>query len=244
MVTVNIVYAAFMTISQFLFDWGPLFYVLMFLLLMLFGVQSIKLKKDNLYLKKQMHHRVKNNLQLVSSLINLQLRHSIDDSVSSELEQSKSRLSALNTLNKIIFKKDTLLPYVSIEEYLQQLMVIYHRQLGNGTTQISDFIDTDIQTTIAVEKAIPLGLMINEILLFCLRNNLLDQERGISISLVNHEPTNKIRFELKNENNIIDWDKIYRGTLSEKIITRLANQLQGEIEMEHENHIRFALEFA
>ena len=101
----------FFVIKQILFavfshTLSSLLFCASLIVIIVLTVKTISLKKRTNFLRKEMHHRVKNNIQLVSSLINLQLRHSIDHKVLSELKDSKSRFAALGILNKIIFQTE------------------------------------------------------------------------------------------------------------------------------------------
>ena len=72
-----------------------------------------------------MHHRIKNNMQLVSSLINLQLKYSFNDNVFSILNESKSRFKVLNILNKTALK-DGVEENIEVSNYINSIVLYLH----------------------------------------------------------------------------------------------------------------------
>jgi two-component system, sensor histidine kinase PdtaS len=111
---------------------------------------------------KELHHRVKNNVQTIASMMRLQARQSLDPSVSAVLLENKLRLETFSMLHQQLYQTDDiqkvdLKPFItSIIDKLQFTYTIPHE---NMETQV--FIEDKLMD---VEMAIPLGLMLNELL--------------------------------------------------------------------------------
>jgi len=202
------------------------------------------LKKRTVFLRKEMHHRVKNNIQLVSSLINLQLRHSIDKKVLSELKDSKSRFAALGILNKIIFQTEIGHQKMNIKTLVNSIVEKNINQHNLATEDLNNLFCINAKVfEIDVEKAIPLGLIINELLLFSIKNKLYFLGEQITINLDYCSDSNMCKFKFLNNHAPADWNVNFDNTLSEKIIVRLTNQLQSEMKIDYDEKMEFSFSF-
>ena len=164
---------------------------------LLFYGQNQKIKKSQGIIERQseelklmmkeLHHRVKNNLSLVSSLLNIQLERLEDGKPKAAILQSRQRVDAMAMIHQRLYQTDKLAT-INIKEYItnlaESLMVAY----GYG---VDDFIlnirveDQEID----VDTAIPLGLIINELL----TNSFKYAYRGVS------QPTLDISFKGKGD---------------------------------------------
>jgi len=207
-------------------------------------VKTISLKKRTNFLRKEMHHRVKNNIQLVSSLLNLQLRHSIDNKVLSALKDSKSRFAALGILNKIIFQTEIDHQKVNIKTLANSIVEKNINQHNLATEDFDKLFSINAKIfEIDIEKAIPLGLIINELLLFSIKNKLYLPGKEIAINLDYCLESNLCEFRFVNNHAPANWNINFDNTLSEKIIVRLTNQLQSEMKIDYDEKMAFSFSF-
>lgn len=112
-------------------------------------------------LLKEVHHRVKNNLQIISSLLNLQAR-TIDDPVVREtFDITLTRIHSMATVHELLYKSKDI-SHINIKDYVQRLVYsLFSSMQGDVPLKI----DMDIHNIVLhINTAIPLGLMINEIL--------------------------------------------------------------------------------
>ena len=206
--------------------------------------KTIYLKKRTNFLRKEMHHRVKNNIQLVSSLINLQLRHSIDKKVSSALKDSKSRFTALGALNKIIFQTEIGRQKMNIKTLANSIVEKNINQHNLSMDDLDKLFRINAKVfEIDIEKAIPLGLIINELLLFSIKNKLYLPGKEITINLDYCSDSNRCKFKFLNSHPPANWNVNFDNTLSEKIIVRLTNQLQSEMKIDYDEKMEFSFSF-
>lgn len=205
---------------------------------------TIFLKRRTVFLRKEMHHRVKNNIQLVSSLLNLQLRHSIDDKVMSALKDSKSRFTTLGILNKIIFQTEIDHQKINVKTLANSIVEKNINQHNLATEDLSNLFCINANVfEIDIEKAIPLGLIINEILLFSIKNKLYLLGEKITINLEYCSDSNRCKFKFLNKHAPVNWSVNFDNTLSEKIIFRLTNQLQSEMKINYDEKMEFSFSF-
>jgi len=206
--------------------------------------KTISLKKRTNFLRKEMHHRVKNNIQLVSSLLNLQLRHSIDSKVLSALKDSKSRFAALGILNKIIFQTEIDHQKININTLTNSIVEKNINQNNLTTEDLNELFSVNAKVfEIDIEKAVPLGLIINELLLFSIKNKLYHSGKKIAINLDYCFESNMCNFKFLNNHAPENWNINFENTLSEKIIVRLTNQLQSEMKIDYDEKMEFSFSF-
>lgn len=115
-------------------------------------------------LLSEVHHRVKNNLQIISSLLNLQMEHIKDASLRSEFNIALMRIKTMALIHEMIYS-DKLVSSVPVKHYFRHLFLslVQYYQSGKKRIDIQVKID-DTEHVIPSDTAIPLGLIINEIL--------------------------------------------------------------------------------
>lgn len=113
-------------------------------------------------LMKEIHHRVKNNLQVISTLLNLQLANITDEKARQSLEESASRISSIALVHFQLYHKQELTAIELsnfIHELLQQVSPVYLKQ-GQDIHLQNDVA----QTWLDIDTALPLGLVLNELM--------------------------------------------------------------------------------
>lgn len=134
-------------------------------------------------LLNELNHRVKNNLQIVSSLLRLQAQAVSDEKARSVILESKNRLASMILVHKRLYQNEHT-TQIFMPEYLQELsesvMLTYHGQLDR--TMVSYDVDG---VWLQVEKAIPIGLISNELITNCFKHSLNINASGkIEIKLI------------------------------------------------------------
>jgi two-component sensor histidine kinase len=125
--------------------------------------QLQKSEQEKLMLLRELHHRVKNNLQVLSSMLSLQSSQLTDPVALAALEQGRFRVEAISLIHQGLYKDDTNVSKVEIGQYITNLF--QNLMLAHGFSQRLEFT-TDIEDlTLEVETAIPLGLILNELLI-------------------------------------------------------------------------------
>jgi len=209
-----------------------------------FGYKSYKVRtktnqllaaknKQNELLLKEIHHRVKNNLELVKSLISLQSAQLEDSETKDAMIASQNRVQSMGIIHQKLYQGDNL---GSIE------MKDYFLNLGEG---ILDTFNADDKVKIEcamdhleldVDTAVPIGLIVNELLTNALKYAFPDDAKGnISISLSKSNPD---VLTLKVSDNGIGKTKglAPKGTgFGSQLVQLLTQQLNGEMNEDNQN---------
>ena len=177
-------------------------------------------------LLKEIHHRVKNNLQIISSLLRLQSNEIDDEAAKEKFTDSVNRIKSISNLHETIYQSENILT-LDLNEYLE------NRALGLiESYSIDKQIKLDIQSvSIAVDNdhIIPISLILNEMISNSLKHGFAQREEGtISISLLELDDENHYRLIYSDSGTWVDSQKnVSFGT---ELIQSLVSQLDGTIE--------------
>jgi two-component sensor histidine kinase len=205
-------------------------------------IQSSLSEKETLL--REIHHRVKNNLQIISSLLNIQSSHISDEKVLASIHEGQSRVQAMSLIHQNLYQSDHL-SNVAMESYLEQLVSylsgIFHTEQQSIKIQVkAKEIKFDIDT------AIPLGLIVNELVSNALKYAFekTQNEAQINIHII---PISEIDFELKVSDNgkgLEDVAKLENNTsMGLKLVKILSRQLRGNFRYERERGSVFVVNF-
>lgn len=119
------------------------------------------LQKETLL--KEVHHRVKNNLQVISSLLNLQKNTFQDERLRAEFMSSISRVNTMARIHEMIYG-DKNVSSINIEKYFSKLLRSLFQLYNSTNNQIELKVEINVKDVVFYpDKAIPLGLILNEI---------------------------------------------------------------------------------
>jgi len=203
--------------------------------------------------KKEIHHRIKNNLQVISSLLDLQadkIKHKKNITKSEFLEafkESQDRVISMALIHEELHKGgevDILDFSHYIEELVENLLLSY-RVENEGI-----ILDTDIEEDIFfdMDTSVPLGMIINELISNSLKHAFPNRYNGeIQIKLQREEGCNTIYILTVSDNGIGIPDDIEiedLDSLGLQLVTTLVEQLEGELELKRDNGTEFIIRFA
>lgn len=190
-------------------------------------------EKENLL--KEVHHRVKNNLQTVSSLLSLQSRNIETGPMKGLLKGTQNRVIAMAMVHEMLYMRNDI-SHIEYKSYVQELSEYLIRSIKGNDNNVDLIIDIpDIK--LGIDTAIPLGLLINETLTNALKYGIeSDNEGAISIKLQkDSEQENCYILEI-GDNGIGFPETInYKNTksLGLKLIHNLTRQLRGTIQRDN-----------
>ncbi len=193
-------------------------------------------------LLKEIHHRVKNNLQVISSLLDLQSTYVESADVYSMFQDSRARVRSMALVHEQLYQSADL-ARIDFVDYVHDLVGYLGRVYGN---MVRVMIEVDIYSAaLSVETAVPLGLIINEMVSNAYKHAFVDGRSGqIHIGL---QKMKNNQFCLSVQDNGIgfpaDIDFRRSPSLGLTIIMTLVDQLQGEIELDIQDGTRFELTF-
>ncbi|MBI4014757.1 MAG: PAS domain S-box protein [Candidatus Aenigmarchaeota archaeon] len=194
--------------------------------------------KEKEILLQEVHHRVKNNLQIISSMLNLQSM-SANGKSAKVLEESKNRIRSIALVHEILYQtKD--FEKISSKEYLEKLITELKSSYG-----ISDKIttDTDIQDTrYKISTAIPCGLIVNELFSNSIKHAFPGGKGKITLTLHSNGKETEMLFT-DNGKGMSGITLKKPKTLGLKLIEALTNQLDGKVELVKSKGTTFRITF-
>lgn len=193
-------------------------------------------------LLKEVYHRVKNNLQVVSSLINLQAKTVRNDEAVEQLRQSADRIKSMAILHEKLYQSKDLAK-IDFHDYIQDL--VGHLLFGYGADSGRIKINMNIDDLfLDVDTAIPCGLIINELVSNALKYAFPDDRQGeIDITFTQDQGMYRL---VISDNGIGFPDHIDLNTspsLGLQLVSTLASQLMGSITLDKGGGAMFTLRF-
>jgi PAS domain S-box-containing protein len=191
-------------------------------------------------LLREVHHRVKNNLQIIISLLNLQSRYIPDAATRSVFRESQNRVRAMALVHEKLYQS-TDLAKLDLGNYLKFLgdnLFQFLGMKGKGITLTIDVHDISL----AIDTAIPLGLMINELISNSLKYAFSDGKKGeISLAVKRQDHTLTILFKDTGIGIPSDFDWRNAESLGLRLVCSLVEQLDGTIELDRSSGTAFTI---
>lgn len=194
--------------------------------------QEIEAKSEqNELLLKEIHHRVKNNLQTISSLLYLQSAHIKDDDVRQAVAAGRHRVESMALIHQKLYQRDNLAA-IEMKDYLSNL----------GNSLLNTFVDQPdrihlhidmAELELDVDTAVPLGLIVNELITNSLKYAFPDGREGnIRLSL-RQLPEEKMELQVSDD-GVGAANETVGTSFGSQLIQLLTAQLGGSIEQEKE----------
>ena len=203
-----------------------------------FILNSLKEKEVML---KEIHHRVKNNMQIVSSLLNLQLDHLQDETARTMFIESQNRIASMALVHEKLYQSNDL-SRIDFTDYLRDLTENLAGILGAHARNIS-FVLKCADINLGIDTAIPCGLIINELVSNAYKHGFPKGGPGqVTLSL---EPLADGRLQLEVADNgrgiPADFDLRKTKPLGMQLVHTLVQQLRGTLEIKRESGSRFII---
>jgi two-component system, chemotaxis family, CheB/CheR fusion protein len=194
-------------------------------------------------LLREIHHRVKNNLQIVSSLLSLQSNRVTDPQVSAILEDSQNRVGAMALIHEILYQSSNLAA-LNFAEYVTTLASNLFASYDIDPT-ISLHVDVRAGSDIGVDRAVLCGLIINELVTNALKHGFGDDLHGeVSISLVT-SGDRLLTLAVANNGRSLspDFDLRTVRSMGLSLVMSLARQIKGNLTVETGSMTVFTITF-
>ncbi len=195
-------------------------------------------------LLKEIHHRVKNNLQVVSSLLNLQSRGIHDERTRQKFKESQNRVQSMALIHEQLYQTSKL-SLIDYPAYIRQLSAHLFRSYHVSTTRI------DLRTRIddvrlSVDVAVPCGLIINELVSNSLKYAFPDGRGGEIRIELRRSGDDEVTLTVADDGvglpeEVGFWDT---KTLGLRLVGTLARQLDGNVEVDRSGGTAIRISFA
>lgn len=191
---------------------------------------------------KEIHHRVKNNLQVISSLLNLQAEGIEDRHVLALFEDCRHRVNSMALIHEKMYQSKTLVN-IDIGNYIDELIgSLIDAYDSNKTIHLH----TDIENHLfRIDTIVPMGLILNEIVSNALKYAFEDRTEGNLKVQLKKTGTNEFSLDVSDDGNGIP-EKINFETadsLGMQLIQMLSGQISGKVQLFRENGTRYHIDF-
>jgi len=200
--------------------------------------QSLK-EKD--LLVKEIHHRVKNNLQIITSMLSLQIGKLNDDKAEAILREAKQRISSIALTHQMLYQKDNLSNLI-LGEYVEKLIQQIESTLPTNYVELITQIGCK-DKRVTVDNAVPLGLLINEVLTNAYKHAFPNNKTGaVTVTLVEKDENCLLTIADDGIGLPIAITTIETTSMGMELIHILADQLDANLKIETKNGTQFILE--
>lgn len=195
-------------------------------------------------LLKEIHHRVKNNLSIISGLIGLQIDTTGDEEARRVLQDSQSRIHSMATIHDKLYQTDSL-SAIPLDSYLKELIEAIHKTFNNVNDSVSLLFDIE-PVEISINKAVPCGLLVNELVVNAFKHAFKPGKKGvleISLKKKNYE----LELIITDNGPGLPADFNFNGTssLGSMLIDTFSAQLEAQTEiLDDKNGAAFKFTFS
>ena len=197
--------------------------------------------KEKEILLKEIHHRVKNNLQVISSILNLQSSFVTDENTLEILQESRNRIRTMAIIHENLYRTEDF-SSINFSSYLENL-------LGNlvASYRINEevVLETNLEEVdLVLDQAIPCGLLVNELITNALKYAWKQGEKGtITINLYQKETEIHLNIFDDGIGLPFNFKETKPETLGLQLVETLIEQLDGELEVKNENGTKYFIKF-
>ncbi len=197
--------------------------------------------KEKETLLREINHRVKNNLQIIASLLHLQEANINDEKMANVLKESESRVKTMSMVHEKLYQSPSLTD-INFKQYLEKLvydiLYTYGIEIGNIKVQL-DIGDINLN----LETAIPLGLIINELITNTIKYAFPQNEGTITIKLKSLTENLEITIADDGIGLPKNFDIEQIETLGLQLVNNLIDQLNGELKVNSDKGTEFIITF-
>lgn len=196
--------------------------------------------KEKELLLAEVHHRVKNNLAIITALLNLQADNLKDEQSKRIFEETKDRIYSMALIHNQLYQNHS---FARIE---------FAQYINNFCTYLSKTYQTDTKIDIKknmetvqlnIKTAIPCALILNELVTNSFKHAFKEQMSG-TIDIGLKQEKDLIRFWVADSGTGMDASKLRSATMGMNLVTSLVEQIDGNLEYENRNGSRFLITFS
>jgi PAS domain S-box-containing protein len=202
--------------------------------------ESIKEKE---VLLKEVHHRVKNNMQVISSILNLQSSYISDENALAILRESQDRIKSMSFVHESLYQSKTL-SEVNFAEYIQNITRNLYHSYGRPEGGID--LEFELENLyLNLDTSIPCGLIINEIVSNSLKYAFHGREKGKIKIEFSKLSDGRLKLIVSDDGIGLaeDFDIENAESLGLQLVTTLITQVSGELEIDVSRGTKFNIVF-
>jgi two-component sensor histidine kinase len=209
----------------------------------IFGLSRIQLQnaiQEKEVLVKEIHHRVKNNFQLISSMMNIQ---AMDKSIDVEefVKRTTSRIVSLSSIHEKLYLKDNLYQ-LDANEYVKE-MASYVKSSFMDLPTVIDYQFSDDVVILDLETIMPLGLIINELLTNSYKYAFKGRAKGLIEISIKQVASGKYKLTYADNGVGINEGASFSKSIGMNLVDALSKQLGAQSKMSFDNGAHFEIVF-
>lgn len=193
-------------------------------------------------LLEEIHHRVKNNLAVVSSLLHLQAFRSGEEKISEVLNDCQTRVQSIAMVHELLYRSESF-ARISFHEYLRKLIQKI-QDIQQIDTRKIDFILSSEDLEVNINQAVPFALLINEVVMNSYKHAFTDRKEGeIRVALELNDDTVKAVIKDNGIGLPDDFDERKTNSLGMTLIETLSQQLNADLDIYNDKGTGVKIEF-
>lgn len=194
-------------------------------------------------LLREIHHRVKNNLQVVSSLLDLQAMRTQDPAVQTILRNNQSRIRSIALVHERL-SQSSQMTRINLGEYIQSLTAILVRIYAIEPNRITFRTEIQGEIELSSNRAVPVGLILNELVSNALKHGLAGEFGEITVSLRITDAQITLIVSDSGERFPTDLDLMSPRSLGFQLINSLVQQIDGILTLSRIPNTMIAVRFS
>lgn len=206
--------------------------------------QIVKQSEELKTLMREVHHRVKNNLQIISAMLRMQARSVADKSAIEALMNSENRLQTIAMVHEKLYKSENL-NGVLLKDYLQELMEVLSKQHQNIVPKFHFDIQDNAHLTTNLDTAIPVGLIVNELVTNSFKYAFAALENGEINLLIGKGNNNDYQLDIRDNGPGFPDGVLPKSSksLGLKLVNLFTEQLNGSMKYQTDKGSHFTFIF-
>jgi two-component sensor histidine kinase len=205
--------------------------------------RSKKALEENELLMKEIHHRVKNNLTVISSLLSMQSRYVKDKEDLEMFIESQNRAKSMAMIHEMLYSSMGEFKRINFGLYIEKLS----RTIFNAYTMDPNRInlETDLENIqLDVDTAVPLGLILNELLSNALKYAFPEGRKGtLRVTFKKEDDTNLLLSVEDDGVGVPEKNGVNENSLGLILIKSLVEQINGNITIDNKNGLKINIRF-
>lgn len=209
----------------------------------LLSQQKLEIEKQNSereVLLKEIHHRVKNNLQVISSLLSMQSRKMKDSDAKVAVKEGQSRIKSMSLIHQKLYSEGNL-SRINMKEYIDDLSGFLFKSYKTEA-QIESLVEAD-EISLDVDTAVPLGLIINELISNALKYAFEPKEQG-QVSIRLHKKQEAYQLQVADTGKGLPEDFDQKQSMGMRLVHILVDQLDADLQIDQSKGLLFTIIFA
>lgn len=193
---------------------------------------------DKVTLLQEIHHRVKNNLQVTSSLLQMQARRFSDETVKAAFRETQDRLQSVGLIHDLLYRNETGAT-INLQDYLMRLIDEISSTYGAAARGITVGLDAE-PLSIDLERAVPLALAVTEAITNAFKHAFEPRQAG-HIQVIARRSGTQIEIMVRDNGRGCSGSIENDASLGMKLIRAFATQLSGTFTLENQDGTIFRL---